>query len=346
MSKIVYLLGAGASYGSRNKKDGKDIKGSIIRGVPIVNEFSAAIENLNFEHIEPLSSTPLSDYKIIYDDLEWLADKCAQYPTIDTYAKMLFITEGINGQNYNRLKRSLSLFLTLMQEKGKRDLRYDGFIASLIQEGAVFPKDISILSWNYDSQFEYAFSDYMRDSDINYIWDKLNVYYKYNQNPMLDVKRDGFGIMKLNGTALLCDNARRGRIVDIDNYSKAYTNKRTAIQQLYNIGNNRMDTTLSFAWEEDGHLKERIKERVQDTEVLVVIGYSFPYVNRGVDRVIVNNMPNLSKVYIQDPNASSIRQNFEAVMGYEQTIRFKKNNLGETKELHYTEQFIIPSELA
>lgn len=346
MSKIVYLLGAGASYGSRNQKDGKDIKGSVIRGVPIVNEFSAAIENLNFEHIEPLSSTPLSSYKIIYDDLEWLADKCAQYPTIDTYAKMLFITEGINGQNYNRLKRSLSLFLTLMQEKGKRDLRYDGFIASLIQEGAVFPKDISILSWNYDSQFEYAFSDYMRDSDINYIWDKLNVYYKYNQNPMLDVKRDGFGIMKLNGTALLCDNARRGRIVDIDNLTKAYPDRKTAIQQLYNGNNNNIDTTLSFAWEQDENLKERIKERVQDAEVLVVIGYSFPYVNRDIDRLIVNNMPNLKKVYIQDPNASSIRQNFEAVMNFTQTIMFKKNNNGDIKELTHPDQFIIPSELA
>lgn len=343
MSKIVYLLGAGASYGSRNQKDGKDIKGSVIRGVPIVNEFSAAIENLNFEHIEPITSTPLSSYKIIYDDLEWLADKCAQYPTIDTYAKMLFITEGINGQNYNRLKRSLSLFLTLMQEKGKRDLRYDGFIASLIQEGAVFPKDISILSWNYDSQFEYAFYDYARNKNINRIWDKLNVYNKTSaSNPI----QNGFGIMKLNGTALLCNRAKNGIIIDVEDYTSTSSDRKIAIQNLYNTDNSNIDTTLSFAWEEDAYLKERIKERVQDAEVLVVIGYSFPYVNRGIDRVIVNNMPNLKKVYIQDPDANSIRQNFEAVMDFTQTIMFKKNNNGDIKELTHPNQFIIPSELA
>lgn len=345
MSKIVYLLGAGASYGRRNQKDGKDIKGSVVKGVPIVNEFYDAINLFNSENIELLSGKPIGKYNLIHDDLVWLATKCAQYPTIDTYAKMLFITEGIYGQNYNRLKRSLSLFLTLMQEKGKRDLRYDGFIASLIQEGAVFPEDISILSWNYDSQFEYAFSDYVRDNDINYIWDKLNVYSKYNQNPMLYVKRGGFGIMKLNGTALLCDNARRGRIVDIDNLTKAYPDRKTAIQQLYNGNNNDIETTLSFAWEQDENLKERIKERVQDAEVLVVIGYSFPYVNRGVDRVIVNNMPNLKKVYIQDPNASSIRQSFEAVLNDFQTATFS-NRDDVIIERPYTDQFIIPNELA
>lgn len=57
-------------------------------------------------------------------------------------------------------------------------------------------------------------------------------------------------------------------------------------------------------------------------------------------------MPNLKKVYIQDPNASSIRQNFEAVMNFTQTIMFKKNNNGDIKELTHPDQFIIPSELA
>lgn len=37
MNKITYILGAGASYGERDKE------GEIKRGVPIISEFSIAI---------------------------------------------------------------------------------------------------------------------------------------------------------------------------------------------------------------------------------------------------------------------------------------------------------------
>ena len=56
-------------------------------------------------------------------------------------------------------------------------------------------------------------------------------------------------------------------------------------------------------------------------------------------------MPKLKKVYIQDPNANSIRQSFEAVMDSTQTIMFKKSNVGDIVELPHPDQFIIPSEL-
>ena len=38
MSKIVYLLGAGASYGKRNEEEPKDSPKRISEGLPIVNE--------------------------------------------------------------------------------------------------------------------------------------------------------------------------------------------------------------------------------------------------------------------------------------------------------------------
>lgn len=41
MNKVIYLLGAGASYGSREKGTEK-----IERGVPLVNELSSTIDQL------------------------------------------------------------------------------------------------------------------------------------------------------------------------------------------------------------------------------------------------------------------------------------------------------------
>ena len=47
MSKIVYLIGAGASYGERNKdKSGNIIHGSIKRGLPVVNELERSIDDV------------------------------------------------------------------------------------------------------------------------------------------------------------------------------------------------------------------------------------------------------------------------------------------------------------
>lgn len=67
---------------------------------------------------------------------------------------------------------------------------------------------------------------------------------------------------------------------------------------------------MSYAWEKDGYekMKGDIVKRIIDTEELVVIGYSFPYVNNSVDTFIVENMRNLQKVIIQDPNPDAIKE--------------------------------------
>ena len=38
MSKVVYLLGAGASYGKRNQEEPKNSPKRIVEGLPVVNE--------------------------------------------------------------------------------------------------------------------------------------------------------------------------------------------------------------------------------------------------------------------------------------------------------------------
>jgi len=348
MSKIVYLLGAGASYGEREKDDkGQEIFGVIKRGVPIVSEFSKAIDqviidirNGNYNNILP-NSNELTDKDRVIKELDWLKECCENYPTIDTYAKMLYVKGEIGI--YNRLKKALSVFLLLGQNVNKRDLRYDGFIASLITENGTLP-DINILSWNYDAQFEFAYSGYENQSnrDMLQIWGKLEILHK--NIPLKTRQLNKFSITKLNGTAFnfYDDNHK---IVDMFFNHQGESLVRLSSILLSNSQN--VQVGLSFAWEKEekdtSSNKETFIEQVQkktfDTEVLVVIGYSFPYVNREIDRALLGNMFGLKKIYIQDPNPEEIKESLLA------TLYPNKETLYTWVLSKNTRQFIIPNEL-
>jgi len=105
-------------------------------------------------------------------------------------------------------------------------------------------------------------------------------------------------------------------------------------------------SNLSFAWEDEGTRGEPtlpiVKKAIecsQDTDILVVIGYSFPFFNREVDRKIIGAMTNLRKVYFQAPAPwhEKIRTRFQAIR---QDIDPK--NLVAYDEV---ESFLLPDEL-
>lgn len=102
------------------------------------------------------------------------------------------------------------------------------------------------------------------------------------------------------------------------------------------------DNALSFAWENiNNDFFKQIKKKVEDAKILIIIGYSFPYFNREIDRQIIGEMTQLEKVYIQDPNANEVKESFEAVLSEFQSINIKlKYVLKEG-----VKQFIIPNEM-
>ena len=54
------------------------------------------------------------------------------------------------------------------------------------------------------------------------------------------------------------------------------------------------------------------KDDTIQTEILIIIGYSFPDYNAKVDKEIIKNMiksNNLKNIYIQDPNPENIKSN-------------------------------------
>jgi len=327
-TEIVYLLGAGASYGMRDKE------GDIIRGLPIVNEMANEVEKLRVSLI-PKEARSLTDIeRFIINSLTRLRDNCINYPTIDTYAKQLYVTH--RQDEYEQLKKDLTIFFTLMQEPRKKDLRYDGFIASLVEQGATiptFPSNVKILSWNYDSQIEFTFSNYL-EKHMRTIW---HIYYYLNVRHKFatDEKRSGFEIIKLNGTAYPTD---RKNMKAIDYFLGFDISRNTICERLFERD---APNILSFAWEQDENFYSDIADEIKNATTLVIIGYSFPYVNRKIDRMLIQSMENLKNVYIQDLVPELIEESFNA------TLSEKQIKSGQIKCKHFrnVNQFIIPREL-
>lgn len=312
--KVTYLFGAGASK----------------EALPIVNEIPSRIKEI----IELLES---EEYKLsekdIYEDLnldlskrqvqvnlindlKWLLEKANNHASIDTFAKKLYI--GGKYDDLKRLKLSFSIFLIIEQARNKADKRYDSFFASILTNSCYnFPPNIRIVSWNYDYQFEKAYNEYSNQDSFKRNQCYLNVISK---NSSAKPENNKFAIIKLNGSAAYfkenVDEIYFSNqfhlsisIEFIEEILKTYAQVNFS-QTKYYLG-------LSFAWERNMSNEHDIvtlsQNETNDTDILIVIGYSFPYFNREIDREIIGNMKNLSKVYFQAPDADNLKERFLSI---------------------------------
>ena len=345
-ARVAYLIGAGASYGERGPKGVNYVK----RGIPVVNEMVEGIDYV----IANLSTVPLSnDKKTIISHMRELKQHCAEYPTIDTYAKMLFTTRRF--KEYEKLKRQLSVYFLLVQEPNRRDIRYDGFIASLIDANTGKLPNINVLSWNYDAQFEFAIADYVPKHDklasITAFLNERNKVFK--MNPFIN--DDRFALVKLNGTAFF-EQSKSGTTLQFGNYRGDYwdgipDNSKYEIFEDFlahaEYENGPYECGLSYAWEHIPTLEkdfyDDLQKQLADTKVLVVIGYSFPYVNRKVDKMLFKYMPKLQEVYIQDTRFLDVEERVMTIRDSVYVIPFPDEKIHGTDNCS---QFLIPNELA
>ncbi|MFZ4463468.1 MAG: hypothetical protein ACOYN5_06450 [Bacteroidales bacterium] len=338
MKKIVYLFGAGASKNS----------------LPIVDEIPEKIESLieilrsdamqlpnddvytDFVSIAPLSKNAYQ--KELISDLEWLVAEVSKHASVDTFAKKLFIQRNIS--DLNKLKVALSLFFVFQQAFNKPDNRYDAFFASIHNRLHQFPENIRILSWNYDSQFELAYSLFSNQTQISDIQNFLNIKHKYGGEFDDDTK---FGIYKLNGTTGLYRNNGSSQYI-YANFLNVPVDLtfmeivvRSYVAATYEI---EYRSNFSFAWEGENPNRSIVDlavKNVSDCIALVVIGYSFPFFNRDIDRKIINSMTQLKSVYFQAPDADNLIERFSAV----------RNDISNIKLIPKFDlkQFVLPNEL-
>ena len=344
MSRTIYYLGAGASYGRRNDEK------KIVEGLPVVAEipkqfdlFRTYIENAEiptdkefvFQQTYRTTATNVdSSKRDMLHDIDALLKGIQEHATIDTYARKLYLTG--RKREFQKLKSVLCAFFVWAQLQYKPDGRYDTFLANILEEGSLgLPNDISIISWNYDSQIELAYRAYNPDN-------RLPIFEKNLQGDWPQMTNNG-RIIKINGSATFED---KSTIQYIKN-DEATMPEALQLMEFYH--DSQVDTSemgldfkthLSFAWE-DSPNRERIIgaliKTTENTEYVVVIGYSFPFFNRVTDKAIFSGMKKLKKVYIQDINPHAVKESIQAVLpaGYQIEIVPISN----------CEQFYLPSEL-
>ncbi len=359
--KIVYLLGAGASANA----------------LPVVDALKKRFSIFCDHFQEHLKTSGASDEKFTtaFKNQVKLNFSLENHYTIDTYARKLYLQSQLTGDTapYELLKKYLAAFFTYEQINIDRhlpcnhyikdnlnssdtsspkvallikvlqnfDYRYDSFLASLLQINSrieiQLPDEISIVSWNYDYQIEKAFINFS-NRNLDVAQNMLNVFGDFNRK--ITSSNKNYSLIKLNGTAGFIDIQTGNNIVDFksDTLTKEIFE---VFEDALLLRRNKYHNGVRFAWENESISKEAIamaNKKIKEADIIVVIGYSFPYFNRGVDRQLFSGLENIApnkKIYLQAPvdAIESIGNRFKAI--------FSKYEIEKHIEV---DQFLIPNE--
>ena len=346
IKNIVYLLGAGASYHS----------------VPVVekmpNRMSLFVSLLRdyfpdeFESFKKLDKI-IEDIKF-YGTPDTLARKLYLASSTDLHIKnfvssfliyeQLHKTSDVQDLISSRLTNGIKEDKDENVNKGinnELDLRYLSFFATIFKkdkEEIVLPKNISILSWNYDLQLERAYQEF-RNCSINKAQLDLNVLPAIETETISEKIENEFSVLKLNGSAGFYDPNSKSPDELFDPKKHTTDSLSMKILRDLNIQSRvRLNSIMHFAWETENaqviKAREIALEKIKRASVLVIIGYSFPDFNRIIDKQLFSS-ENLSKIYLQDPNANDIIQKFEGI---------RKGLRDKTQIITQTQNFTIPLE--
>lgn len=301
-----------------------------------------------------------------------LIQLASQHASIDTFAKKLYLTNDVSS--LWKLKIILSAYFIHEQSVEHEseqtaglksyprysnqpvDPRYDFFMAALLRHSndrPTLPENLKIITWNYDSQIEMAYHPYGKigHNDDDLLRRTLNIF----PCPGKEYTKGGLSaepsnIIKLNGTAAIL-YSETASSMEFKSYRKLFYKEaieqilmliRYSGEQINNPNFISHGSSVNFAWElEENWISKnavtRAKDIITESDILVVIGYSFPVFNRDIDRTIFGDN-SLSKVYIQDTekNILGVQSRAKMIMNLRDTEFELDTNL---------DQFLIPFEL-
>jgi len=304
---ITYFLGAGASANALPTVKATSTSNGLIIGL---RDFAGQLKNLEYD-------IKFQEYVLnLIKNLTLIADKTIEFGTPDTYAKFLYLKDK---KKLIELKNALSAFFLFEQFINKKfDRRTLIFLTTLLERN-IFPENIKILSWNYDFQMQLAaetFSKerFVRNSNASVHTPPLiNYFPTLGHSMQLNVEE--ISMVQLNGIA--------GSYYNSQFYRSFFEREeeRTLDHLLDLLINPEFDkgSLLTFAWEQNIANESRnvISQLIAtNTDVLIIIGYSFPFFNREVDKGIFESMKSsgrLKIIYYQDPYKSGdfLRNQFE-----------------------------------
>jgi hypothetical protein len=331
--KITYLLGAGASAAAL------PVVKNIYPELLTFKEIFISNRSGSDEQIDNLSQTIREMEEDFIKSLEVILDELPKHASIDTYAKKLLITGNLTS--YNRLKSIFSGFLIYTQLVKEVDRRYDSFFASILgTHGNDFIGDITILTWNYDFQLEKAYSAFSNSDTLASNQAMLNV--SFPESDRFDTNRS-FSVFKLNGTAGFNDSKWRNHypvaegfnVIDQRGFFKDLV-KTYGYSRMQNTG---VHSSLSFAWDNDNNkFYNTIANKINGTEIMVIIGYSVPFFNRIIDRKIIHAVaPTIRRVYVQDIYPDNVVDSLSSIWPIGTDIPIKV--------ISSVDQFFVPPQL-
>ncbi len=339
---FLYILGAGASC----------------EAVPLVKDFPDRLAEFaqELEAVPPTKNSrpvavysgspkfPLFDHeelnpveKLIAGEgrqkfveaLRWLAKEAGHHASVDTLAKKFFLRG--DQPSLKKLKAVLSAFLVVVQARKPVDKRYDSFFASVLYRDGrrelQIPPNIRILTWNYDTQLEKAFYGFVENND--------EVYAKISNNDR---------IQRINGYCGKTPDGHWG-----PDFNSVWESPDDSTAMRHGIGlfldylaeHNTPEADIRFAWETftKTPLERYVLPNLKESTITVIIGYSFPYFNRDIDKKIFDALPNLKRVYLQYPEGihATIKERVEAM---QRLVQYPK----EIKYVTVDNQFYIPDE--
>ena len=271
-----------------------------------------------------------------------MAENSQTYNTVDTFAKYCYLKD--KGK-FSLIKKILSVYFTIEQTINKKfDNRYLVFLTSVLENEYQFPSKIKILNWNYDCQLQLA-SFKFKEEGISFTSNSfIQADPLINYSPSLGMyplemskNKEIYSLVHLNGIAGYVQNKENMVFNTIYNTKTISEFLSQSVKQIENNFN-----LLTFAWESQNHQRfsnslELSKEIIKGSEILVVIGYSFPFFNREIDKEILNvlTQTGLKKIYYQDKFRTG--DFIQSQFGLDNTV--------EIKNIEKTDQLFIPIEL-
>ncbi len=306
---ITFFTGAGASY----------------HACPIWEEQGEKMIELANLHFE--EEMDYTEFKHEYSDDEdelmhymgYFGKKAIEFGTIDTYARKLYL----NSKHFelNKLKFTISAFFSIWHyidnpDLKKRkingvdskfsdiDIRYTQLFATILKKDTnnINLKDnVKFVTWNYDLQLEYAIqSFYAYISDLDTL--SKNIHFKHKQDNLQICHLNGYNgyyTTKDSENSLLDRTNER----DLKSILKAINFANKAVERRQIIFSNH----INYAWENNKYAEKTRQEAEKifsKTDILVIIGYSFPNFNKEIDKKLFSCLKENVKVYFQDPQAS------------------------------------------
>jgi hypothetical protein len=340
--KITYLLGAGASYNAIPiwKGQGKSMLGvsRYIKGYIDDNERLKKEETKILHENATLNN--------LADRIGHYGNLAIQYGSIDIYAKRLHLLGDL--RQLDELKFCLSIYFDLWEnfindstplnneaKYTKVDKRYLSLLSVLLEKGLdksnpKLNKNISFISWNYDLQLEFAYESFMENkaaslSEVNEGLSFMEEKNRYKEVIHLNGHRGNF----IDGGKYY-DNVPNLIHGSIDNYLLGLQYEKDDFRA------KSYKNCIKYAWEHDSNSLKDALEIMKSTNILVIIGYSFPSFNRRIDAQLINafqeNDDYLDIIY-QDPNGNE--DIIDALFDKPANVRIERKNVN---------QFYIPNE--